>query len=195
MQWRPRVGGVALAVIGVGLVTACDVGGGSTVNQPSTPEASTSASPAAAVAHVGATLTLNGTSAGEKVQVALVKMVDPAQSGNQFLIPAAGMREVAVELRYKNVGSITYSQSVLGDVTVMDQASHAYSSDFENTSTGTFPGLPGFPLGLVNIAPGESADGFVTFQIPQGTPVTQVKLTVDLFGSAIGADTGEWLVP
>jgi hypothetical protein len=35
----------------------------------------------------------------------------------------------------------------------------------------------------------------VTFQIPQGTPVTQVKLTVDLFGSAIGADTGEWLVP
>jgi len=176
------------------LVSAC--AGGTTVNQPSTPEASTSASAAATAAHVSATLTLNGSTVGEKMEVTLVKVVDPAQSAKQFLQPTPGMREIALELRYKNVGSTTYSPSVLGDVTVIDQASHSYSSDFENTTAGTFPGLPGFPFGLVNIAPGESADdGFATFQIPQGTPVTQVKLTVDLFGSAIGADTGEWLVP
>ncbi len=140
--------------------------------------------------------TLNGSTVGEKMEVTLVKVVDPAQSANQFLQPTPGMREIALELRYKNVGSTTYSPSVLGDVTVIDQASHSYSSDFENTTAGTFPGLPGFPFGLVNIAPGESADdGFATFQIPQGTPVTQVKLTVDLVGGALGADTGEWLVP
>lgn len=169
--------------------------GGTTVNQPSTPEASTSASAAATAAHVGTTLTLNGSTVGEKMEVTLVKVVDPAQSANQFLQPTPGMREIALELRYKNVGSTTYSPSVLGDVTVIDEASHSYSSDFENTTAGTFPGLPGFPFGLVNIAPGESTDGFATFQIPRGTPVTQVKLTVDLVGGALGADTGEWLVP
>lgn len=187
MLWSRRVGGLALAVIGAGLVTAC--GSGATVNQPSTPEPSTSASPAPAVAHVGATLTLNGTDPGEKLQVTLVKVVDPAPPANQFGAPAAGMREVAFELRYKNVGSTTYSQSILTDVTALDQASHSYSIDLAgDTSAG-----PGFPSDLVNIAPGESADGFVSFQIPQGTPVTEVKLGLDYgFGTA---DTGEWLVP
>jgi hypothetical protein len=66
--------------------------------------------------------TLNGSTVGEKMEVNLVKVVDPAQSANQFLQPTPGMREIALELRYKNVGSTTYSPSILGDVTVIDQA-------------------------------------------------------------------------
>jgi hypothetical protein len=94
------------------------------------------------------------------------------------------MREIALELRYKNIGSASYSESILTDVTVLDAASHSYSIDLAGDTTAG----PGFPSDLVNIAPGESADGFVTFQVPTATPVAQVKLGVSVFGG----DTGEW---
>ena len=175
--------GAAWATMGA---SSCDAG--NTVNQPSTPAPSSSSAPAAvaAAAHVGATLTLNGAS-GEKLQVTLVKMVDPAPAANQFTAPAAGMRSIATELRYKNIGTVAYSESILTDVTVLDAASHSYTIDIAgDTSAG-----PGFPSDLVSLTAGESADGLVVFQVPTATKVTQVKLNVSLFGG----DKGEWLVP
>ena len=193
MKWR-IVGTAALAVIALttmGAASCSTVGGGSTVNQPSSPGPSSSSTGApAAVAHVGATLTLNGSS-GEQVQVTLVKMVDPSTPASQYAPLAAGMRSVAVELRYKNVGSNTYNQSVYTDLTVLDAASHAYSVAI----TGDTTAGPGFPSDVVNIGPGESADGFVAFQIPKATPVTEVKLSAGFLASTLGGDTGEWLVP
>jgi hypothetical protein len=182
------IGSGALAVIALTALTAESCATGNTVNQPSTPAPSNSSAPAAvaAAAHVGATLTLNGAS-GEKLQVTLVRMVDPAPAANQFSAPPAGMREVATELRFKNIGTIAYSESLLTDVTVLDAASHSYSVDISGaTSAG-----PGFPSDLVNLAAGESADGLIELQVPTATPVTEVKLSVSLFGG----DRGEWLVP
>ena len=177
----------ALGVTTFGVVSC---GAGTIVNHPSTPQGSTPtpSHAAASAAHVGATLTLNGTDPGEKLQITLVRVVDPAPPANQYEAPAAGMREIALELRYKNVGSATYNQSILTDVTVLDQAFHSYSIDIAgDTSAG-----PGFPSDEVNIAPGETADGLVTFQVPTGTPVSEVKVELDY---GFGGDTGEWLVP
>jgi hypothetical protein len=98
------------------------------------------------------------------------------------------MREVALEFRYKNVGTTTYNQSILTDITVLDKAFHSYSVDIAGDTTAG----PGFPSDGVNIGPGETADGFVLFQVPTGTPVTEVKLGLDY---GFGGDTGEWLVP
>jgi hypothetical protein len=72
----------AMAATSLGAV-GC--GAGTIVNQPSTstpqPAASaTSTTAAAAAAHVGATLTLNGTDPGGKLQISLVKIVDPSHS-------------------------------------------------------------------------------------------------------------------
>lgn len=189
MKYR-IIGTGACAVIALTTMGASSCDPGTTVNQPSTPAPSTApsaaASAAAAAAHVGATLTLNGSS-GEKLQVTLVKMVDPAHPTNQFVAPPAGMREVAVELRFKNVGSAAYSESLLLDATVLDAASRSYSVDISGDTTAG----PGFPSDLVSIAAAESADGFLTFRVPTATPVTQVKLSA----SAFGGDKGEWLVP
>jgi hypothetical protein len=184
------IGTGALAVIALTTTGAasCGSSGGATVNQASSPAPSSSTAPAAAAAHAGAALNLTGSSSGEKVQVTLVKVVDPSSPASQFTVPPAGMREVALELRYKNVGSAAYSTSILTNVTVQDAASHSYSIDISGDTTAG----PGFPSDLINIAPGESADGFVTFQVPTATPVTQVKLSLDTFG---GGDQGEWLVP
>jgi len=182
------VGGMAATSLwGVGC------GAGTIVNQPSTSAPQTSASPtptavAAAAAHVGATLTLNGTDPGEKLQITLVKIVDPSKSASQYFVPAAGMHEVALEFRYKNVGTATYSQSILTDITVQDAVSHSYPIDIAGDTTAG----PGFPGDMINIGSGESADGFVTFQVPTGTPITGVKVGLDY---GFGGDTGEWLVP
>lgn len=186
-----------LVIVGAMAATALwavGCGAGTIVNQPSTsaPRTSASATPtaaSAAAAHVGATLTLNGTDPGEKLQITLVKIVDPSKSASQYFVPAAGMREVALEFRYKNVGTATYSQSILTDITVQDAASHSYSIDI----AGDFTAGPGFPGDMISIGVGESADGFVTFQVPSGTPVTGVKVVLD-YGLGSG-DIGEWLVP
>jgi len=172
---------------------AVGCGAGTIVNQPSTsapqtPESATPTAGAAEAAHVGATLTLNGTDPGEKLQISLVKIVDPSHSATPYFVPAAGMREIALEFRYKNVGTTTYMQSILTDITVLDAAAHSYPIDIAGDTTAG----PGFPSDLVNIGAGESADGFVTFQVPTGTPITEVKVGLDY---GFGGDTGEWLVP
>jgi uncharacterized lipoprotein YajG len=75
-----RITAAALTTGAAAALLASCGGSGTTVNQPSTPAPTTSAS-AAAAAHVGATLTLNGTDSGEKLQVTLVKVVDPSVVG------------------------------------------------------------------------------------------------------------------
>ena len=177
--------GVAISGMALGVV-GCDVGGGTTVNQPSTANASTP-TPAAAAAHVGATLTLNGLNS-EKLQITLVKVVDPAPASSAFEAVPAGMREIALELRYKNVGTVTYNQSILTDITVIDQASHEFSVDLAYDTTAG----PGFPSNSVDIAAGETVDGFVPFQVQTASVVNKVKIGLD---EGFGPDTGEWLVP
>lgn len=71
---------------------------------------------------------------------------------------------------------------------MIDQAFHSYAIDIAGDTTAG----PGFPSDEVNIAAGETADGFVPFQVPIGTPITEVKLGLDY---GFGGDTGEWLVP
>ena len=175
-----------LAVLGAALAAASCSPGGTTVNHPSTPNTSTP-KPAAASAHVGATLTLNGLNS-EKLQITVVKLTDPAPPTNQFEAPPAGTREIALEVRYKNVGSVTYNQSILTDITVVDQGSHDFSVDLAyETSAG-----PGFPSDNVDIAPGETEDGFVPVQVETASVITEVKVGLD---EGFGPDTGEWLVP
>ena len=156
------------------------------MNQPSTTTNSTpTAAPSAA--HVGDTLTLNGLSS-EKVQITLVKIVDPAPASNEFESPPPGSREIAIEVRYKNVGPVTYNQSILTDLTVVDQGSHDFSVDLAYDTTAG----PGFPSDSVDIAPGETEDGFVPFQVDTSSVIAKVKVTLD---EGLGPDTGEWLVP
>ena len=177
---------VGLATSGMALVAVACAPGGTTVNQPSTANGSTP-TPAPSAAHVGATLTLSGLNS-EKLQITIVKVVDPAPASSQFEVPPAGMREMALEVRYKNVGSVTYSQSILTDVTVIDQGSHDFSVDLAyDTSAG-----PGFPSDSVDIAAGETEDGFVPFQVATASVVKEVKIGLD---EGFGPDTGEWLVP
>ncbi len=175
-----------LAISGAALAAASCSPGGTTVNSPSTPDTSTS-KPAAASAHVGATLTLNGLTS-EKLQITVVKLVDPAPPSSQFEAPPAGTREIALEIRYKNMGTVTYNQSILTDITVVDKGSHDFSVDLAyDTSAG-----PGFPSDNVDIAPGETEDGFVPFQVETASVISEVKIGLD---EGFGPDTGEWLVP
>lgn len=168
-----------------------------TVNQPGHSSSSTSgqsspggqipASTQAPVAHVGSTLTLTGNNSGEQVDITLVQVVDPAKGKDDFNQPDAGNRFVAVEVRYKNTGTVTEADSVGNEAKLVDGAGHSYDTSFADTTAG-----PSFAGDQVNIAPGETGDGFITFQLPNADKPAELKITLN---SGFASDTGAWQIP
>jgi hypothetical protein len=155
-------------------------------NQPATAGSgspSTSAT-AAPVAHLGASVVISGNN-NEQLTVQLVKIVDPASGADQFTTAAQGMHFVAVQFRLLNSGTVAYSDSPDNDAKVLDAQGQSFSPDFSATTAG-----PGFASNSVNIAPGASQLGFITFQLPNADSPAKVQFTTD---SGFG-QTGEWAV-
>ena len=173
--------------------SSCDVQQ-STVNQPNSPgggstgSSSAPASQAAAqVAHVGDTLSLTGNTDGEKLDVTVVKIVDPAPPKDDYNQPSAGTRFVSLELRFKNTGTVTYKDSVLMGASLADAGGHSYNPSLSDSAAG-----PPIPNAQINVAPGETADGFITFEVPTGQKPAGFKFTMD---SGFASDTGAWQIP
>jgi hypothetical protein len=68
---------------------------------------------------------------------------------------------------------------------VMDANGQGYGASIEGSAAG-----PGFP-GIVHIAPGDTALGYVTFQVPGGTRIATVQFTLS---SGFADETGQWIV-
>jgi hypothetical protein len=129
-------------------------------------------------AGVGSAIDLKGTGGGA-LQVTLVKIVDPAAPDNEFLTPSAGTHFVAVQLRIVNKGTAAYSDDPQMETKVKDAEGESFAINFGGTTAGTAmdPGL--------NLAPGDTALGFLTFQVPDGKKITQVQYSVSLFGGNV----------
>lgn len=145
------------------------------------PIASTSPSPAA----VGDTLGLTGITKGEKLDVTLVKVVDPA-GGRQFFSPSPGTRFVAVQFRLRNTGSAAFDDVPANGAKVVDTKGQGFDSTFAETTAG-----PDFPSSTT-ITPGGTALGFVVFEVPVGSKVAMVQYAMD---SGLSTDVGQWKVP
>ncbi len=145
----------------------------------------TSGSPAAAIAHLGSSVTITGNN-NEELSVQLVKIVDPTASSDGFSSPDAGKRYVAAQFKLTNTGTVAYSDAPDNDAKVLDAQGQSFSPDFTDTAAG-----PEFASNSVNIGPGASELGFITFQVTSGDPVAKVQFTTD---SGFG-QTAEWLVP
>ncbi|MFF3017733.1 DUF4352 domain-containing protein [Streptomyces sp. NPDC057939] len=142
-------------------------------------------SPAASAA-VGATLDLTGLTDGEGLAVTLVKVVDPARTGNPYSTPEAGSRLVAVQFRLKNTGTAVYQDSPSNGAKVVDEQGQQFGSAYQDTTAG-----PGFP-GSITVAPGDTGLGFITFEVPRASRVTKVQFAMD---SGFSPNTGQWSVP
>ncbi len=150
----------------------------------STPSSAPAASKAASsTARVGSVITLTGNSSGEKMAVAVTKIISHGQPADQFSTPDPGKRFYAVQFRLSDTGSAAYSDSPSNGAAVVDSAGQSYQSSFESAA-----GCQSFP-GTENIVAGETGLGCVVFEVPATAKITKVQFTLD---SGFGPQTGQW---
>lgn len=182
----------AIATAATLALTACS--GGSTVTD--TPKAAPSASkdatteapaeetPAAPrVAKVGDTVALKGTEDGSKLDVTVVKVVDPAKPADEFSAPEDGNRWIGVQFQLLNTGTIAYGDSPGNGTQIADAQGQQFTSTFADISAG--PSM----ASSVNLKPGAKALGWVVFEVPKASKGMTAQFTMD---SGFADQTGEW---
>ena len=83
---------------------------------------------------VGTSTKLTGESSGEKYEVTLTSVVDPATESDGLSLLPSGDRLVAVNLTVANAGTGIQQESIDDDVTLIDSGGHTYS---ERTASST----------------------------------------------------------
>ncbi|WP_343242945.1 DUF4352 domain-containing protein [Streptomyces sp. SID12501] len=135
---------------------------------------------------MGDTVNLTGLEDGQALAVTVVKVVDPARAENPYATPKAGKRFVAVQFRLKNTGTAVYSDSPGNGARLVDTAGQRFDETYGDTAAG-----PGFP-GSVTAAPGDTALGFISFEVPSTSTIARVQFTMS---SGFADNTGQWNVP
>jgi Domain of unknown function (DUF4352) len=136
----------------------------------------------AKTAAVGDMIQLTGVGKGERVDVTVVKVVDPAKGAN-FSTPTAGNRYVSVQFTLRNTGTAAYSDSPSDGVQVVDTEGQAFNATLADTSAG-----PAFPAST-SIAPGETGKGYITFEVPKASKVSKVQFALN---SGFANQKGQW---
>ncbi|MFD5027006.1 DUF4352 domain-containing protein [Streptomyces sp. NPDC058373] len=134
------------------------------------------------VAKVGDAITLTGFD-DEKIEVTVVKVVDPAKSKDEFIVPDDGNRWLGVQVQLVNKGEKAYQDSPTNGMQVADADGQMFQTTFGEITAG--PALSSD----VRLAPGAKALGWVTFDVPKGVTVTQVQVALN---SGMADQTGQW---
>lgn len=115
----------------------------------------------------------------------VVSVVDPDSPANQFESPSAGDRYESVQFRIVNSGTSAYQDDPLSEASAKDAAGQNMQLAFvSSTAAGAQMSSS------VNLAPGDTALGFITFDVPAGDRIAQVQYSTE--GSL--STTGEWQV-
>jgi hypothetical protein len=99
-----------------------------------------------------------------------VGLIDPAQGADQFTTPDAGKRFVAVEISVTGKSPGNDTNDANDNLSVVGTNHQVYSADFDSVSECT-----DFNDGQYTVTKGQEEAGCVTFQIPTGIYVAQVK--------------------
>ncbi|MFI9329700.1 DUF4352 domain-containing protein [Kitasatospora sp. NPDC052868] len=194
----------AALLLGAALVTltatACNSTAGTTVSTEAKQTApadsaagTTAAKPAEskpadapkAAAKVGDTIALKGMDKGLTADITTVKVVDPAESANEYLKPEAGKRYVAVQFQIKATGTQAYSEMPWSSAKVVDTQGQSYGPSLADTKAGPTFQTP------TNIAAGETGKGFVTFEIPTDAKLDKVQFALD---NGFSNQVGQWKI-
>ena len=190
-----RARATVLATIAALSLTACSAGSTVTstpkaapsVSKDTTTDAPAEKTPAPQkVAQVGDTIALKGTEDGSKLDVTVVKTIDPAKSADEFTSPEDDKRWIGVQFQLLNTGTIAYSDSPGNGVKIADTQGQQFTSTFADISAG--PSM----AGSVNLKPGAKALGWVVFEVPKASKADVVQFTMD---SGFAEQTGEWKLP
>ncbi|WP_406202502.1 DUF4352 domain-containing protein [Kitasatospora sp. NBC_01560] len=138
-----------------------------------------------AAAKVGDTIALKGMEKSNTADVTAVKVVDPAESSNEYLKPADGKRYVSVQFQIKATGTQAYGETPWSSAKVVDAQGQAYGPTLADTKAG-----PAFQT-PTNIAAGESGKGFVTFEVPTDAKLDKVQFALD---NGFANQVGQWKI-
>ncbi|MFE2025478.1 DUF4352 domain-containing protein [Streptomyces hygroscopicus] len=183
----------AAGICALGL-TACDSGdSGDTVTDKPKAKASASATaaekPAAEksgtpdVAKVGDTIALKGLEDGNKLDVTVVKIADPAKSSDEFTTPGSGKRFVGVQFKLVNTGTAAYSDSPANGAKITDVDGQQFESTFADITAG--PSMSS----AVRLKPGGKALGWIVFEVPKASKTDTIQFAMN---SGMANQTGEW---
>lgn len=133
-------------------------------------------------AKVGDSLTLTG-NGGESLLVTVDGVMDPLQVGEDDEADA-GQRFVGVQITLKNSGSVAYSDSPSNGATLLSDSNEQAQSQI----------VSGGPCGndfqsSVKLAPGDSQQGCVPFEMVEGQTPATFQFTLD---SGFANQTGQW---
>lgn len=137
----------------------------------STSSTSPPAPPATALLALGTAtpLTKNGK---PYLVVTADRLSDPAsRSTTATRVAAPGNVYVAIEFTFKNEGTTTFTTDIYNCTRIYDSSDQSFIPSSATTSAGR-----SFPTGLVALAPGRSATGWVMFVVP-ASPLAYVTFT------------------
>ena len=133
---------------------------------------------------IGSSFDLNDGS-GHAYRVTLVKVIDPAKGEDEFTVPGSGKRFVGLIFRVKALAGSLQDEDANNDAAVIGGNGQSYSADFSGIA-----GYTNFRDGAIHAAQGETVTGSVTFQVPNGVPVSKVQWTaLSGYGSTV-----EWIL-
>ncbi|MBS2966432.1 DUF4352 domain-containing protein [Actinocrinis puniceicyclus] len=180
-----------LALLPVALIAAACTSKGVTTT-PAAPHSASGTSAASQApssaapqkAGVGDAINLQGD--GTTIEVTVIKIVDPDTPSNEFETPKAGTHYASVQFQLLDKGPGSYQDDPLIDAQVKDATGQTFKPAIV-TETGAGPQMSS----STNLPKGDKALGFITFEIPSGSKVTQVQYNLNggLFGT-----TAQWTV-
>ena len=133
-------------------------------------------------AGVGDQISLSG-AGGLQMGVTVEQVMDPLTVG-EYDQADVGQRYVGVQITLKNLGDVAYSDSPSNGSTLLSASGEQADSQI----------VSGGPCGnefgsRTNIAPGESQQGCIAFEMPQGESAGEFQFTLN---SGFADQTGEW---
>ncbi|GAB2896371.1 hypothetical protein GCM10027074_74860 [Streptomyces deserti] len=193
---RNRLAATALAAVAALGLTACGSGDGDEVVDEPKAQASAKAdggekkkpaaertSAAPAVAKVGDTLALKGMEDGSALDVTVVKVVDNAESSDEFFKPESGKRWIGVQFQLLNTGTKAYADSPGNGAQIADDQGQQFQSTFADITAG--PSMSSD----VRLKPGAKALGWIVFEVPKASKAATVQFAMD---SGFAEQVGEW---
>ncbi|MET9319195.1 hypothetical protein ABZX75_03200 [Streptomyces sp. NPDC003038] len=129
----------------------------------------------------GETISLSGIEPGERLDVTLVRVVDPTGPA-----PDDSDRLVAVQFHLENTGTAVYEDSPAASAHLLDSEGQRFGG--LNVATAAGPGFPD----TVFLKPDGTALGFVTFRLPQDADPAAVQFALN---GGLADDVGQWSLP
>jgi hypothetical protein len=122
----------------------------------------------AATARIGSSFDVQDGS-GDTYRVTLVKVVDPAQGG-PYTSPDSGTRFVGAVFRITAVSGSPKGDDALNDAALVGSNGRTYTCDLNDIA-----GYGDFNDGVLQVAQGGTTTGAVSFQVPDGVKVTDIR--------------------